>query len=404
MQTAETKKKILLGVTGGIAAYKIPGLVRLLKKAGMDVQVLMTPTAHQFVTAESLSVVSERPVYTDFFNDETGTWNNHVDLGLWPDLMLICPATATTLGKMASGISDNLLLTTYLSARCPVYVAPAMDLDMYVHPAVKQTLLQLENQGVHIIPADTGELASGLSGQGRMPEPETLFRIVSEYFTEPSKPLSGQSVLITAGPTYENIDPVRFIGNHSSGKMGFALAEEFHSLGASVHLISGPVALKAPNGVKTTFVRSALEMQSACMNFFQDSDIVVMAAAVADYRPVSTYGQKIKKTDDKLTIELVKNPDILAEMGEKKKPGQTLVGFALETHDELNHAQEKMKRKNLDMIVLNSLNDPGAAFGHDTNKVSILTKEGEINAHSLKTKKEVAKDIAHFIVKYRSNS
>lgn len=404
MQTAETNKKVLLGVTGGIAAYKTPGLVRLLKKAGMEVQVLMTPAAHQFVTAESLSVVSENPVYTDFFNQETGTWNNHVDLGLWPDLMLICPATATTLGKMVNGISDNLLLTTYLSARCPVFVAPAMDLDMYIHPAVKTTLSELEKQGVHIIPADTGNLASGLSGQGRMPEPESLFRIIAEYFTEPEKPLNGLSVLVTAGPTYENIDPVRFIGNHSSGKMGFALAEEFAALGATVHLVSGPVSLNAPNGVKTTFVRTAVEMQNACLAAFNKTDIAVMAAAVADYRPAFASEQKIKKNENSISIELVKNPDILAEMGLRKKSGQTLIGFALETHNELDFAKEKLIRKNLDLIVMNSLNDSKSAFGFDTNKVSIISKLGEVLEFPLKTKREVAKDIAQFIVKYRSNS
>ena len=404
MQTTASKPKILLGVTGGIAAYKVPGLVRLLKKAGMEVQVLMTPAAHRFVTAESLSVVSENPVFTDFFNDETGTWNNHVELGLWPDLMLICPATATTLRKMVNGISDNLLLTTYLSARCPVFVAPAMDLDMYIHPAVKSTLAELETQGVHIIPADTGELASGLSGQGRMPEPESLFRIVADYFTEPPKPLSGLSVLITAGPTYEKIDPVRFIGNHSSGKMGFALAEEFKALGATVHLVSGPVSLQPPNGVQTTFVQSAMQMREACISLFEKTDIAIMAAAVADYRPEIQAEEKIKKTENSISIQLVKNPDILAEMGAQKKNDQTLVGFALETHNEMEFAKEKLERKNLDMIVMNSMNDAESGFGFDTNKVSIISKSGEISHLPTKTKKEVAKDIASFIVKYRTKA
>jgi len=366
------------------------------------VQVLMTPSAHRFVTSESLSVVSENPVYTDFFNEETGTWNNHVDLGLWPDLMLICPATATTLGKMVNGISDNLLLTTYLSARCPVFIAPAMDLDMYVHPAVKSTLAELEKQGVRIIPADTGELASGLSGQGRMPEPESLFRIIADYFNGPSKPLSGLNVLITAGPTYENIDPVRFIGNHASGKMGFALAEEFVSLGAFVHLISGPVSLNPPNGVKTTFVQTAAEMHEACLHVFETADITIMAAAVADYKPTFQAQQKIKKTDNLISIELVKNPDILADMGMRKKPNQLLIGFALETNNEFEFAAEKLQKKNLDIIVMNSMNDAGATFGHDTNKVSILSKTGTVEHGSLKSKREVAKDIAQFIVKYKS--
>lgn len=391
-------KKVLLGVTGGIAAYKTPHLVRLMKKAGMDVRVLMTPSAHRFVTAETLSTVSENPVYTDFFKGDSGDWNNHVELGLWADVMIIAPATASTLGKMANGISDNLLITTYLSARCPVYVSPAMDLDMYKHPAVSDTISRLKQHGVRVIPAATGPLASGLEGQGRMPEPGEIFAAVFGKNTNGHLLLSGKKVMVSAGPTYENIDPVRFIGNHSSGKMGYAIAEAFEQQGASVTLVSGPVNLTAPAGVNCIRVTSAQNMFDACMEAGKDADIIVMAAAVADYRPIHQAADKIKKTGDQLIIELVKNPDILAELGKRKPPGQLLVGFALETSNEMEHAREKLSRKNLDMVILNSLRDEKAGFGHDTNKVTIISADGQAQHLPLKSKQDVARDIVQTIV------
>lgn len=402
MPTA-ANKKVILGVTGGIAAYKTPALVRLMKKAGMDVQVIMTPAAHRFVTAETLSVVSERPVLTDFFNDREGTWNNHVDLGLWADIMLIAPATATSLGKMATGISDNLLITTYLSARCPVFVSPAMDLDMYRHPAVKDSLQKLAGHGVHIIPAETGALASGLEGQGRMPEPEHLMQVVFGTSQPTVLPLTGKKVLVSAGPTYENIDPVRFIGNHSSGKMGYAIAQAFADAGAQVTLVSGPVSIPPPENVNLIRVMSAQNMYDACLANSGQAEIIVMAAAVADYKPVHAAGEKIKKTGESLTLELTKNPDILAEMGRRKSTGQMLVGFALETNNELEHAREKLQRKNLDLVVMNSLKDEKAGFGHDTNKVTIISAKGEAQDLPLQSKQEVARNIVQAIISYQSD-
>ena len=384
--------KILLGISGGIAAYKMPMLVRLLKKAGLEVKVIMTPSARQFVTAETLAVVSENPVVTEFF-DASGNWNNHVELGLWADLMLIAPATATTLAKMATGIADNALLTTYFSARCPVMVAPAMDLDMYQHETVHQNIKLLEKHGVVVIPAEDGPLASGLSGQGRMPEPETLFDVIIKQLN-PVLPLKGKNVMVTAGPTYENLDPVRFIGNYSSGKMGYAIADSFAKQGANVTLISGPVGIEAPKHVHRISVQSAQQMHDACLIAAKNADIVVMAAAVADYRPEITESQKIKK-QDMLTLNLVKNPDILNELGAIKPAGQTLIGFALESQNEMQFASEKLQRKNLDAIVLNSLADEGAGFAHDTNKVTIIYKNGDVNALPLMSKTAVASEIVN---------
>ena len=384
--------KILLGISGGIAAYKMPMLVRLLKKAGLEVKVIMTPSARQFVTAETLAVVSENPVITEFF-DASGNWNNHVELGLWADLMLIAPATATTLAKMATGIADNALLTTYFSARCPVMVAPAMDLDMYQHETVHQNIKLLEKHGVVVIPAQDGPLASGLSGQGRMPEPETLFDVIIKQLN-PDLPLKGKNIMVTAGPTFENLDPVRFIGNYSSGKMGYAIADSFAKQGANVTLISGPVSIEPPKHVHRISVQSAQQMHDACLIAAKNADIVVMAAAVADYRPEITESQKIKK-QDMLTLNLVKNPDILNELGAIKPAGQTLIGFALESQNEMQFASEKLQRKNLDAIVLNSLADEGAGFAHDTNKVTIIYKNGDVNALPLMSKTAVAAEIVN---------
>ncbi|MBL7810967.1 MAG: bifunctional phosphopantothenoylcysteine decarboxylase/phosphopantothenate--cysteine ligase CoaBC [Bacteroidetes bacterium] len=385
--------KILLGVTGGIAAYKTPALVRLLVKAGAEVQVLMTPAAHRFVTAETLSVVSGKPVYTDFFEDDKGTWNNHVHLGLWADMMLIAPATANTLAKLGAGIADNLLLTTLLSARCPVWVAPAMDLDMYIHPSFIANIELLKSRGVQVIPAETGALASGLHGEGRMAEPETIAGEIASHFGK--NPLfAGKKVLVTAGPTYENLDPVRFIGNYSSGKMGFALARAFYEFGAEVTLVTGPVHLNEPAGVQCVHVQSAEEMLNACLQFAQESDIVVMAAAVADYRPAEVATEKMKKNGDELQITLTRNPDILQTLCNQKRAGQFIIGFALETQNALDYALGKMKNKNLDMIVLNSLRDTGAGFGHDTNKVTLLTPDGKAQELPLQSKDAVADKIA----------
>lgn len=384
-------KNILLGVTGGIAAYKIPLLVRLLKKSGANVRVLLTPAAHRFVTAETLGVLSGNPVYTDFFNEETGEWNNHVELGIWPDLMVVAPATSNSISKMANGVADNLLLTTYLSARCPVLLAPAMDLDMYLHQSLKRNLDILAKDGCTIIEPETGELASGLVGQGRMAEPENIFATISKLLA-PEISLEGKKILVTAGPTHENIDPVRFIGNYSTGKMGFAIAEAFLQAGAEVHLVTGPVALPDIEHVHMVRVNSAVEMLDACTQLFPEMDAAVMSAAVADYRPAEVATEKIKKKTEELHIHLVKNPDILATLGSLKNKEQVLVGFALETENELENAKEKLNRKNLDLIVLNSMRDAGAGFGHDTNKITLID-EKEARELPLKSKKDVAKDI-----------
>ncbi|PCJ88080.1 MAG: bifunctional phosphopantothenoylcysteine decarboxylase/phosphopantothenate--cysteine ligase CoaBC [Flavobacteriales bacterium] len=393
-------KKILLGITGSIAAYKSATLVRLLTKVGAEVKVVMTPAAKDFITPLTLATLSKKPVVSDFTEDEeSGVWNNHVELGLWADLMLVAPASANTLAKMAHGECDNLLMAVYLSAKCPVIVAPAMDLDMYKHDTTKGNLQKLESFGNTIIPAQAGELASGLHGEGRMTEPEEIVVFLEKHFAK-NQPLSGKTVLITAGPTYEAIDPVRFIGNHSSGKMGFALAEEAAQLGACVKLVSGPVSLKAENPlIERIDITSAKEMHAKCSEIFSKSDITVMAAAVADYTPEITSAKKIKKENAKPEITLKPTKDILAELGRLKRENQILIGFALETDNELSNANEKLHKKNLDLIILNSLKDAGAGFGHDTNKITVIDKKNNIESFELKGKREVAKDIFAKILK-----
>ncbi len=390
-------KKILIGISGGIAAYKINYLIRDLIKKGAEVQVLMTPSAENFVSKLTLSTLSKRPVYSDFYSKD-GTWNNHVEFALWADLMLIAPCTSNTLGKMVHGICDNLVIATYMSAKCPVFIAPAMDLDMYQHPSTKQNLELAEDFGHFIIPAESGELASGLVGQGRMAEPETISNTIESFFnsSQKTKSLTGKTVLITAGPTYEAIDPVRFIGNHSSGKMGFSIAEEAANRGAKVILISGPSSQQIHHqNIEIHRVTSAKEMFEQVFNYYENVDIAIASAAVADYAPKEIAKEKIKKNNDSLTIELVKNPDILKTMGEKKSK-QFLVGFALETQNEEENAKGKLQKKNLDMIVLNSLRDEGAGFKNDTNKIKIFTKT-EKKEFALKSKDEVAIDILNCI-------
>jgi len=392
-------KKILLGVTGGIAAYKTAFLVRLLIKAGAEVKVILTESAASFVTPLTLATLSKNPVHLDFIKEEDGTidWDNHVELGLWADLMIIAPATANTLSKMANGSCDNLLLATYLSAKCPVYFAPAMDLDMYRHPSTKASIEKLQSYGNIMIPAATGELASGLAGEGRMEEPEKIVEVVLQHMRK-GLPLENKKVLITAGPTHEAIDPVRYIGNHSTGLMGVELAEKASSLGAVVTLVLGPshLELKDPS-IELIRVNSADEMYAAAMNSFDKADVVISAAAVADYKPKSVAKDKIKKKTDTLTLDLVKNQDILMSMGKVKK-GQFLVGFALETENELSNALQKLKKKNLDAIVLNSLKDKGAGFGGSTNKVTFIDKNSSIKSFDVKTKADVALDIWNEIV------
>lgn len=390
-------KKILIAVSGGIAAYKIHFLIRDFIKKGAEVQVIMTPDAEHFVTKLSVSTLSKKPVYTDFYN-ENGTWNSHVEMALWADVMIMAPCTANTLAKMTHGMCDNLVIATYMSAKCPVFIAPAMDLDMYQHPSTQQNLELAEDFGHFIIPAENGELASGLIGQGRMAEPETITNAVEEFFNAANqeKTLEGQTVLITAGPTYEAIDPVRFIGNHSSGKMGFSLAEEASKRGAKVILISGPTSqVMTDKNVDVYKVTSAKEMLEKVFEFYDTIDIGIASAAVADYAPKEVAKEKIKKNDDSLTIELIKNPDILRTMGDKKTH-QFLVGFALETQNEEENAKGKLEKKNLDMIVLNSLRDEGAGFKNDTNKIKIFTKT-EKREFELKSKDDVAKDILNFV-------
>ncbi|RST25676.1 bifunctional phosphopantothenoylcysteine decarboxylase/phosphopantothenate--cysteine ligase CoaBC [Chryseobacterium lacus] len=387
-------KKILIAVTGGIAAYKINILVRDFIKKGAEVQVIMTASAELFVTKATLSTLSKKPVLSDFF-ENNGLWNSHVELALWADIMLIAPCTANTLGKMIHGICDNLVIATYMSAKCSVFIVPAMDLDMYAHPSTRQNLEMAEDFGHFIIPAEEGELASGLFGPGRMAEPETILSAVEDFFSF-SRKLTSKTVLITAGPTYEAIDPVRFIGNHSSGKMGFSLAEEAAKRGARVILISGPTALKPEHSnIEVHRVTSAKEMANQVFNYYETCDLAIASAAVADYAPEVTADEKIKKKEDHLTLNLVKNPDILKAMGERKK-NQILVGFALETQNEVENAKEKLYKKNLDLIVLNSLREAGAGFGHNTNKVKIITKNSE-KSFGLKSKKEVARDILNCI-------
>lgn len=389
-------KKVLIGVTAGIAAYKIAFLVRLFIKEGAEVKVVMTPKAKEFVTPLTLSTLSKNDVIISFTDKESEVWNNHVDLGLWADFMLIAPATANTLSKMAHGQSNNFLLATYLSAKCPVYVAPAMDLDMYRHPSTKKSLEKLNTFGNVVIPVGNGELASGLSGEGRMAEPEEIISFIKRDIAK-QLPLNGKKILITAGPTYEAIDPVRFIGNHSSGKMGYAIAEEAAKLGAEVILVSGPSSLQLKNdGVNRVDVVSAKEMYDAVHLYYKEVDVAIAAAAVSDYRPMTKATQKIKKSDPKLTLELEKTQDILLSMGEKKQH-QFLIGFALETENEVENAQKKLQKKNLDFIVLNSLQDKGAGFQQETNKVRIIDKD-KVQSYELKSKEKVAKDILKELV------
>ena len=392
-------KKILLGISGGIAAYKTASLVRLFIKAGAHVQVIMTPASKDFITPLTLSTLSKNPVFSSFYNqdDENEKWNNHVELALWADLMVIAPATANTLSKMANGTCDNLLIAAYLSAKCPVYYAPAMDLDMYKHPSTVANFFSLTEFGNTIIPAESGELASGLSGEGRMAEPEHIVAFI-EADLESRLPLKGKKILITAGPTYEAIDPVRFIGNHSSGKMGFDIASSAANLGASVLLVAGPTHCKVTNPlIKVIPVVSAAEMYDACHQYYADVDVAIAAAAVADYKPKNVASQKIKKNADDFTIELEKTKDILASLGQSKK-NQFLIGFALETENEIENAKLKIQKKNLDLIVLNSLQDKGAGFGKATNKVTFIDKFFTIEAMELKSKEAVADDILNKVI------
>lgn len=385
-------KKIVIGVTGSIAAYKAAILVRLLVKQGAEVQVVMTPSSREFITPLTLSTLSGRPVLCDFFNSGSGEWHSHVELGLWADAMIIAPATAATIGKMAGGIADNLLVTTYLSMKAPVFVAPAMDLDMFAHPSTQHNLQVLRSYGNHIIEPAAGELASHLCGKGRMEEPENIVAALKDFFLAGNS-LAGKRILITAGPTYEKIDPVRFIGNYSSGKMGFALAAECAARGADVTLVAGPVSLKTPHAAITRVdVESAEEMYKAATEAFPSCDAAILCAAVADYRPATRADKKIKRTGEGMTIELEANKDIAAALGRQKSAEQRLVGFALETNDGETNAREKLAKKNLDFIVLNSLADKGAGFAYDTNKVSIISNEG-VTEYPLKSKLEVARDI-----------
>lgn len=388
-------KHIILGITGGIAAYKSAMLLRLLVKAGAEVQVVMTPNAKEFITPVTLSTLSGKPVISEFFTANTGEWHSHVDLGLWADAMVIAPATASTIGKMANGVADNMLVTTYLSSKAPVFVAPAMDLDMMTHPSTTRNLALLRSYGNHIIEARAGELASHLTGKGRMEEPERIVEVLDRFFGR-SLDLAGKHILITAGPTYERIDPVRFIGNYSSGKMGYALAEEAAARGARVTLVSGPVSIAhdfSPS-VDVVRVESARQMLDACEAAFADADAAIMCAAVADYAPADPSDTKIKREgNEPPVIRLVKNPDIARTLGERKRSGQILVGFALETDHEGDNAISKLKSKNLDMIVLNSLRDAGAGFSTDTNKITVYTADGRTVPFPLKDKREVADDI-----------
>lgn len=387
-------KKIILGITGSIAAYKAAYIIRALVKKGAEVQVVITPGGKEFITPITLSALSSNPVISEFFSNRDGSWHSHVDLGLWADAMLIAPATASSIGKMANGIADNMLITTYLSCKAPVFIAPAMDLDMFAHPSTQQNIEKLRSFGNRIIEPGEGELASHLVGKGRMEEPDAIVGVLDRYFDGLGS-LTQKKIVITAGPTYEKIDPVRFIGNYSSGKMGFALAEACAAQGAQVTLIAGPVSLSTTHpGIRRIDVESAEEMYQAAVRTFPDSDAAILCAAVADYRPEVQSDEKIKreKTGD-ITMHLVPNPDIAAALGKMKQAGQRLVGFALETTNEVAHATEKLERKNLDFIVLNSLKDKGAGFRCDTNKVSILEANGKLTEYPVKPKNEVAGDI-----------
>jgi phosphopantothenoylcysteine decarboxylase/phosphopantothenate--cysteine ligase len=391
-------KRILLGVTGSIAAYKSAVLTRLLVKAGAEVTVIMTPSAKDFITPLTLSTLSKKPVLSDFVQDDSGQWNNHVELGLWADVLLIAPASANTIAKMAQGMCDNLLLAVYLSARCPVVLAPAMDLDMLQHPSTKSNLELLGKYGNHIIDPGYGELASGLTGTGRMAEPEEIVDWLEKFFGQKKK-LTGKTAIVTAGPTYEAIDPVRFIGNHSSGKMGFAIAETLAEEGAQVHLVTGPTHLHTNHpSINVKRVTSAEEMHHVVTGIFPQADLAVLAAAVADYKPKIRADQKIKKKDDALTLELTKTHDIAASLGAQKHNGQFIVGFALETENEQANALKKLEAKNFDLIILNSLNDPGAGFGHDTNTITIIDRQHRVKTFDNKNKKAVARDIVDAII------
>lgn len=395
-------KKIVLGITGSIAAYKACILVRLLIKKGAEVQVVMTPAAKEFITPLTLATLTQKPVVSEFFDRRDGSWHSHVSLGLWADAMLIAPASASTIGKMANGIADNMLVTTYLSMRAPVFVAPAMDLDMYAHPSTQANLQKLLSYGNHIIEPGTGHLASNLEGKGRMEEPEKIVEALEQYFASQQK-LVGKKVLITAGPTYEKIDPVRFIGNYSSGKMGFALAETCAEQGAEVTLVSGPVMLQTKHpAIRRIDVESAQEMYEAATKHFPKTDIAILCAAVADFTPETTADKKIKRKGNDMVLRLHPTQDIAAALGAIKKKKQVLVGFALETDNEMRNAQDKMERKNLDLIVLNSLQDKGAGFRVDTNKVTIIDRHKGITSYGVKSKKEVAEDIIEKVVKLKS--
>jgi phosphopantothenoylcysteine decarboxylase/phosphopantothenate--cysteine ligase len=390
-------KKIVLGITGSIAAYKACYLIRGLIKQGAEVQVVITPSGKEFITPLTLSTLTGKPVVSEFFDRRDGSWHSHVQLGLWADAMVIAPASASTIGKMANGVADNMLITTYLSMKAPVFVAPAMDLDMYAHPSTQKNLDTLRSYGNHIIEPGTGFLASKLEGKGRMEEPEKIIEVLDSFFQEQTD-LKGKKILITAGPTYEKLDPVRFIGNYSSGKMGIALAEECARRGAEVELICGPVSIKTshPN-IHRTDVESAAQMYKAATEAFPNANAAILCAAVADFTPANVADNKIKREGNKLTLELAPTQDIAKALGEMKKENQVMVGFALETNDEENHAKEKLQKKNLDFIVLNSLQDDGAGFQHNTNKVTLIDKAGE-EKFPLKSKKEVAKDIVNKLV------
>ena len=388
-------KKIVLGITGSIAAYKACYIIRGLVKKGAEVQVVITPSGKEFITPLTLSTLTRKPVISEFFSQRDGTWNSHVDLGIWADAMLIAPCTAATLGKMANGIADNMLITTYLSMKAPVFVAPAMDLDMYRHPSTQHNMEVIKGYGNMIIEPQSGFLASGLEGKGRMEEPEIIVAALDNYFNEQEKPLEGKKIMITAGPTYEKIDPVRFIGNYSSGKMGFALAEECAAKGAEVTLIAGPVALSTRHrGIRRIDVESCEEMYKASIEAFEGSDAAILCAAVADFRPEHTADKKIKREKDDLVLRLMPTHDIAAELGRRKKSGQRLVGFALETNDEENNACLKLEKKNLDFIVLNSLRNKGTCFQSDENQIKIISRDG-CKEFPKKKKDQVAEDIVN---------
>ena len=396
-------KKIVLGITGSIAAYKACYIIRGLIKQGAEVQVVITPAGKEFITPITLSALTSKPVICEFFAQRDGTWNSHVDLGLWADAMLIAPATASTIGKMANGVADNMLITTYLSAKAPVFVAPAMDLDMYAHPSTQKNLDTLRSYGNHIIEPGTGELASHLVGKGRMEEPEVIIQYLANYFAGKEGDLRGKTIMITAGPTYEKIDPVRFIGNYSSGKMGFAIADECAARGAKVIMVSGPVQQQLKYPADWFTVESADQMYAAACNFFMEADAAILSAAVADFTPEQVADAKIKREKEgEMTLRLKPTKDIAACLGQMKKDRQVLVGFALETNDELHSAEDKLQRKNFDFIVLNSLNDKGAGFRYDTNKISIIDRESKTD-FPLKSKAEVAADIVDRLVEVLKN-